>query len=321
MFALGCSRRRVLSLRPGALADGLGPGVFPYLGGSVRADRLQSVVAACGGAVVSGKQGAKLAATTPGVLVDPAAYFPSARPDSEGLFDYDDWLIRQQAAGVPVILTDTPRIPDKDRSALQKALARWRNVDEPTVVVLPIEPWWLRDGLAWLTEEVREAGRPVVLLRCDISAIGAVAHGAFAGFVGWSASSRHGPLPVRQPGRADDDDRDESPSVFMPALNDYFKASKLPAFRNRQLDVLHCDDPFCGGESLLAGRHNLASTEQLARRVLTAAEPRDAWWETCRAGSNARAFLAESGISLPASRWLRQWLDLGSPSHNFRPVG
>jgi hypothetical protein len=356
-------------LGPGALADGLGPGVFPYLGGSVRADRLQSVVAACGGAVVSGKQGAKLAATTPGVLVDPAAYFPSARPDSEGLFDYDDWLIRQQAAGVPVILTDTPRIPNKDRSALQKALARWRNVDEPTVVVLPIEPWWLRDGLAWLTEEVQEAGRPVavvllhryngldpagavagllafisdvaplpvVLLRCDISAIGAVAHGAFAGFVGWSASSRHGPLPMRQPGRADDDDRDESPSVFMPALHDYFKASKLPAFRNRQLDVLRCDDPFCGGESLLriadrsevdiqagrmlAGRHNLASTEQLARRVLTAAEPRDAWWETCRAGTNARAFLAESGISLPARRWLRQWLDLGSPFHDFRPVG
>ena len=123
----------------------------------------------------------------------------------------------------------------------------------------------------------------------------------------------------------------------MPALNDYCKASKLPAVRNRQLDVLRWDDPFCGGESLLriadrsevdiqAGRmlacqHNLASTEQLARRILTAAEPRDAWWKTCQAGSNARAFLAESGISLPAHRWLRQWLDLGSPSHDFRPVG
>lgn len=47
---------------------------------------------------------------------------------------------------------------------------------------------------------------PVVLLRCDISAVGGVAYGAFAGFVGWSANTRHGPLPMRMPERAEDDD-------------------------------------------------------------------------------------------------------------------
>jgi hypothetical protein len=31
-------------------------------------------------------------------------------------------------------------------------------------VVLPIEPWWLRDGLSWLIEEVRVAARPVALV-------------------------------------------------------------------------------------------------------------------------------------------------------------
>ena len=320
---------------------------------------------------MSGKQGAKLAAKTPGVLVDPAAYAPQPKADSEALFDYDDWLIRQQAAGVPLILTDTPRIRNKDRSALQKALARWAAIDEPTLVVLPIEPWWLREGLSCLTEEVRAAGRPVaivllhryngldtagaipgllafisavqpvpvVLLRCDISAVGAVAHRAFAGFVGWSANTRHGPLPMRQPDRAEDDDeRDESPSVLVPALHDYFKASKLPAFaRNRRLDVLRCGDPVCGGDSLLkitevsevdlqagrllAGRHNVAVTEQIARRVLSAAEPRDAWWEACDAGAKVSASLAESGVSLPLSRWLRQWLQMGSPSHDYETVG
>jgi hypothetical protein len=349
----------------------MSPGIFPYLGGSIRVDELQPIVSACGGAVVPGKQGARLAAKMPGILVDPALYDPRAKVGSDALFDCDEWLMRQRAAGVPLLLTDTPRIRNRDRSALRKALARWETIDQPTLVVLPIESWWLREGLSCLTEEARAAGRPVaivllhrfngldaagaiaglltfipaigqlpvVLLRCDISAVGAVAYGAFAGFVGWSASTRHGPLPMRQPGRAqDDDDRDESPGVFVPALHDYFKASKLPAFaRSRRLDVLRCDDPVCRGSSLLriaelsevdlfaarmlAYRHNVASTEQIARRVLSADEPRDAWWETCKAGANLSASLAGDGITLPAPRWVRQWLDLGSPSHDPQPVG
>jgi hypothetical protein len=356
---------------PESLPVGISRGVFPYLGGSVSAEELRSVVMTCEGAVVPGKKGVKLAAKVPGVLIDPAAYAPQEKTDFEALFDYDDWLVRQQAAGVPLILTDTPRIRKGDLPALQQALARWATIDEPTLAVLPIEPWWLREGLSCLTKEVQAAGRPVAivllhqyngldpagavaglltfmsaveplpvfLLRCDISAIGAVAHGAFAGFVGWSSNTRHGPFPMRQPdGSERDDERDQSPSVLVPALNSYFKASKLPALaRNRRLDVLRCDDPICDGDSLLriaeraevdlqagrmlACRHNVASTEQIGRRVFTAAEPRDAWWETCHSGAMANAALAEGGISLPLSSWLRQWLELGSPSHHLEVVG
>ena len=358
-----------LVLAPQLPLDGIASGIFPYLGGSVSVDLLRSVVTVYESAVVPGRQGAKLAAKAPGVLIDPAVYAPQARTEPETLFDYDDWLMRQQTAGVPLILTDTPRIRNKDISALRKALARWDAIDEPTLVVLPIEPWWLREGLSDLIEEVRAAGRPVavvllhryngldikgavaglekfvsavkplpvVLLRSDISAVGAVAHQAFAGFVGWSANTRHGPLPMRQP-EGDDDERDESPSVLVPALNDYLKTSKLSVFaRIRRLDVLRCDDRVCRGDSLLRiadlsetdlrdGRmlaclHNLASTEQLARRVLAAADPRDAWWETCNAGAKLTASLAERGVSLPQRRWLRQWLELGSPAHDYRPVG
>ena len=358
-----------LVLCPQLPLDGITSGIFPYLGGSVRADQLRSVVAAYESVIVSGRAGAKLAAKTPGVLIDPAMYVPQAKNEPETLFDdYDDWLIRQRAAGVPLILTDTPRIRNHDISELQKALARWDAIDEPTLVVLPLEPWWLREGLPRLIEEVRSAGRPValvllhwynglgekravagllefisavrplpvVLLRSDISAIGAVAHQAFAGFVGWSANSRHGPLPMRRPER--DDERDDSPSVLVPALNDYLKTSKLPVFaRIRRPDVLRCDDRVCRGDSLLRiadlyetdrqdGRmlaclHSLASTEQLARRVLAAADPRDAWWEACNAGAKTIASLTEGGVSLPLHRWTRQWLELGSPSHDYQPVG
>ena len=242
------------------LASAISPGIYPYLGGSVDPGLLRSVVSACGGGVVSGRHGAKLAARTPGVLVDPAPYGGPAATDSGPLFDYDEWLTRQQAAGVPLILTDTPRIRNDDRSALRKALERWAAIDDPTLVVLPLEPWWLREGLPHLIEEVRAAGRPVaivllhryngldtaramaglltfiaeveplpvVLLRCDISAVGAVAHRAFAGFVGWSANTRHGPLPMRRP-TAPRAMKRTSPSVFVPALHNYVKTSKLPA--------------------------------------------------------------------------------------------
>ena len=359
-----------VSVTPHRLAAAISPGIYPYLGGSVDSGLLRSVVSACGGAVVSGRQGVKLAAQTPGVLVDPAAYAGLPATDAGPLFDYDEWLTRQQAAGVPLILTDTPRIRNDDRSALRKALERWAAIDDPTLVVLPLKPWWLREGLPYLIEEVRAAGRPVaivlldryngldtaralaglltfiaeveplsaVLLRCDISAVGAVAHRAFAGFVGWSANTRHGPLPMRRPDRAKgDDERDDSPSVLVPALHNYVKTSKLPALaRDRRMNMLRCGDPVCRGRSLLeiaelsetdlragrllASRHNMAGTEQLARRILSAAEPRDAWREACRAGADASASLAESGVSLPSSRWIRQWLDLGThPSTHPRP--
>ncbi len=346
--------------------DGIASGIFPYLGGSISADQLRSVVMAYESAIVPGKRGARLAANTPGVLVDPAVYLPQPSTGPEPLFGYDEWLTRQQAAGVPLILTDTPRIRNNDISELQKALARWDTIDEPTLVVLPLEPWWIRQGLRRLIKEVQSAGRPValvmlhpynglgikgavtgllefisaveplpvVLLRSDISAIGAVAHQAFAGFVGWSANTRHGPLPMRQP----DGEQDESPSVFLPALNDYLKTSKLPVFaRIRRPEVLRCDDRVCRGDSLLriadlaetdlrdgrilANLHNLASTEQLARRVLSAADPGEAWWEACNAGAKTITSLTESGVSLPLRPWLRQWLALGSPAHDYQPVG
>ncbi len=287
----------------------------------------------------------------------------TAEPHPE-LFRYDEWLERQRQAQVPIILTDSLRIRKHDRKALRLALERWRSISA-TLVVLPIEPWWLKEGLPCLIDEVKvvqrpvalvvlhhyngldEAGTvaglvafmsavdglPVVLLRCDVSAVGAVAYGGFAGFVGLSAANRHGPMPRRKPKKDDeDDDPDQSPSVFVPALHDYVKASKLPSIsRDEDSGILACHDRVCGGASLLrlsrlsevdlatarvqAYRHNMASHERVAQFVFSSAEPRDAWWDLCKSGADMTASLVERGVSLSASRWLRQWLGLGSPSH------
>ena len=65
------------------LAASLAPGIYPYLGGSVAADQLHAVVKACGGAVVPGKQGAKLAAKPgPVGLPTPKPFHDKSSPSS-----------------------------------------------------------------------------------------------------------------------------------------------------------------------------------------------------------------------------------------------
>ncbi len=354
---------------PCAALPGLPGGIYPYLGGSTSVAYLRTVVSTCGFAAVPGPSGVNLARMVESTLADPARYAPSRRDRIEAhpaLFEYDEWLERQRHSGVPVILTDSPRIARHDRKALRTALKRWRSLTDPTLVVLPIEPWWLKEGLPCLIEEVRSAQRPVaivllhpyngldearcvaglvallsavgelpvVLLRSDVSAIGAVAYGGFAGFIGLSATNRHGPMPRRITKRdgEEDDDLDFSPSVFVPALHSYLKASRLPSLsRDESADILACHDQFCRGASLLplarlsevdlvtararAYQHNMASHESIAQFVFGSAEPKDTWWEVCKSGADTTASLVERGINLSVSRWLRQWLELGSPSH------
>jgi hypothetical protein len=355
-------------LQPCTALPGLPSGIYPYLGGSTKIADLRAVVHGYGYAAVPGLKGMKLARQAERTLADPAQYAPGPADVAEpqrGLFGYDEWLERQKQAQVPVILTDSPRIGKRDRQALRMALGRWPAVACPSLAVLPIEPWWLKEGLPCLIEEVKLAqrpvalvllhrynaldearavaglvafmaavdGLPVALMRCDVSAVGAVAYGAFAGFIGLSASNRHGPVPLGKPKRnSGSDDPDHSPSVFVPALHDYVKASKLPSIsRDEKASVLACHDRVCGGASLLrlsrlssidlraaraqSYQHNLACHENVAQAVFNSGDPRDAWWDLCKSGADMTASLIERGISLSVSRWLRQWLEIGSPSH------
>ena len=362
---------RVISVErePCAALPELPAGIYPYLGASISVTDLRTVVREYGYATVPGPTGMKLAREVDSTLADPFQYAPGLAGTTEQppqLFQYDQWLERQRQAQVPVILTDSLRIRKRDRETLKMALRRWCHVADPNLVVLPIEPWWLKGGLPCLIEEVKSAqrpvalvllhhyngldeadavaglvafmsaidGLPVVLLRSDISAVGTVAYGGLAGFVGLSATNRHGPMPRRNPKHngAEDDDPDHSPSVFVPALHAYVKASKLPSIsRDDDASVLACHDSVCGGISLLrlsrlsdvdlaaaraqAYRHNMASHESVAQSVFNSDEPKDAWWELCKSGADTTASLIEDGVNLSVPRWLRQWLELGSPSH------
>jgi hypothetical protein len=89
------------------MPTGFSSGIYPYLGGSASIDQIRTVMSSCGGAVVSGMGGARVAAKVQGTLVDPARYAAPPKDTPESLIDLDEWLERQRAAGVPVILTDT----------------------------------------------------------------------------------------------------------------------------------------------------------------------------------------------------------------------
>jgi uncharacterized SAM-binding protein YcdF (DUF218 family) len=93
--------------------------------------------------------------------------------------------------------------------------------------------------------------------------------------------------------------------------------------RDRGLDpqkFLVVQKPYAERRTLATARRRWPA-KQLVGRVFSAAEPRDAWWEICNAGAMVRASLVNSGISLPAERWLHQWLEIGSPSHDYQTAG
>lgn len=344
-------------------APGISRGVYPYLGGKPSKQVVRLAFETYGTIIASGTYGIRLAAGRRNVLVDPAVYARYGKEAPDTLFDTDEWLDRQLAANVPMLLTDSTRIRRTDRAELGKALSRWESVARPTLVVLPIEAWWLTIGLQALIDDVRSAGRPVgvvllhhfnaldgagavagllsfidavrpipvVLLRSDVSTVGFVAHGAHAGFVGASSTTRHGPLPMRR--NEGGDEPDPTPSIFVPTLHSYIKASKLPAIaRSADADVLKCHDDFCSGRSLLriaalsearlhearteAACHELASMRALSASVLNSADPIAMWRLRCQSGVDTIAELAERSVMLDVKPWLHQWLDLGTTSRD-----
>jgi hypothetical protein len=122
-----------------------------------------------------------------------------------------------------------------------------------------------------------------------------------------------------------DDERDESPTVLVPALNDYVKTSRLAVFAHiRWLKVLRCNDRVFRADSLLGipdlsetdlreGRrlvwlHNLASTEHRAARetCLRCRRSTRCMVRSLPRRSEANRLATESEVSLPLHGCLRQ---------------
>jgi len=189
-------------------------------------------------------------------LVDANRYAGSGRVS--GVHDLDvGWIDAQLNLGFEYALTNSPYIPEGDTAAVESILDQVVRMRRPVIAALPIANWWLRNkrGRKFLLERINRAGvpvalmvehakdpmgvvdvvrglvailaaePPVLLLRSDLSAIGACAHGAAGGAIGTTTGLRH-IFPKPKPDQKGGGYRDPQVAVFVPQLLAYMSVSK-----------------------------------------------------------------------------------------------
>ncbi|GAA2361563.1 hypothetical protein [Dactylosporangium salmoneum] len=213
------------------------------------------------------------------VLLDAARYAGTNRLPASAPFN-PRWLRRQRELGLPV-LTDSGYVGGGDEAGLVSILHRTMAVPG-AIAALPLHPAWLRDRLhlTKLTGHVRAAGVPValvleargdpfglagsvpglleilgcgvpvLLLRCDLSALGALCHGAVAAAVGTTAALRHLPPLEAVGGRPPPGPRPPS-TIFKPTMS-YRRITAIQRAKRSRPDprLWSCDCPVCDGRDL-----------------------------------------------------------------------
>lgn len=156
------------------------------------------------------------------LLIDRDRYSGKNRLLAAHAFD-NNWISRQRDLGVAGVLPDAGYIGEGDEAGLASILARVHDLGPDVIAPLALHVTWLdrKRGLPVLLEHVGAAGVPiaialehqadpldqryavsgllnllalpipVIVLRCDISAIGALCFGARAAAVGTRTGLRH----------------------------------------------------------------------------------------------------------------------------------
>ncbi|MGW5716089.1 hypothetical protein ACWEVP_07975 [Amycolatopsis sp. NPDC003865] len=277
------------------------------------------------------------------ILPDRQRYKGKNRLSAAHPFD-PDWIAWQRRLGLPIILPDAGYVAPGDLQGLKSVLQR-SSMIPGAVALLALANWWLYDeGLKLLLAALDETPMPIAIviehrsdplgvrrvldglltvirtglqvipMRCDLSALGLLAHGALAAAFGSVSALRHLYPQISSGGRGGGPRRE---SALWPAGL---------AFHN--VDLLHdavaaspsssrwkCGCTICRGARLdrLAAtscfevrQHNLASAIDL-RNQLVALPSRpsrtSAWAAWCREAELAHT--AASSLTLPPA--LRHW--------------
>ncbi|WP_426506150.1 hypothetical protein ACPPVO_49820 [Dactylosporangium sp. McL0621] len=280
------------------------------------------------------------------LLLDAARYAGPDRMPARAPFN-PRWLRRQRELGLPV-LTDSGYVDAGDEAGLASILHRAMAIPD-AIAVLPLHPAWLRDRLhlTRLTGHLRDAAvpvalvlearadpfalpgcvpgllallggaTPVMLLRCDLSSLGALCHGAVAAAVGTVAALRH--LAPRET------DKIHPPAtIFKPTMS-YRRISAVQRAKRTRPDprLWSCDCPACGGRELdwmaalderarevPAFEHAAAVLYELRDELLGAGLPLPraarSWAARC-----ADAASRERELGWAVTPMLRQWQDAG----------
>jgi hypothetical protein len=269
-----------------------------------------------------------------------------------------DWVDRQAQLGPAAYLSPSPYLDDGDLGGLQAAidegvefcqLASVAGHSAPSFLAVPVAKRWLTTDLDQLVTRLADAAVPVavmladptdpldsrgavdglvalvtsldtvVVMRSDLSAIGAVAWGALMGSIGTLTSCRHFVQPNRRAGGVSGD---KTPSVLVETIASYVRGSKLE-YLEGDGGLLTCHCSACDGRSLTrfgqaeyapeAFFHNQHAWQTIAGRVLEEAGPaRPAAWRTvcARALDTLDELEARTGVSFPPPGYLRAWSQL-----------
>jgi hypothetical protein len=242
-----------------------------YVSGTVRPAEAERYAAAAGGVVVRGDAGRAVAGKlrrggwSGPIWLDPAAYERPGREPDDTLFG-DRWGLVQDHLEVAERISPGAYVPADEGDLLRDAVAResaWLSDAGGGRLSLCLHWRWLTTDTGAVVDQLGRAAAPValslaagddplghrlpdvMLLRSDLGALGAVAHGASLGAFGTSTGVRHYVPPATSPGGAR---RDRTPSVFLPALLGF----KLGSFCDQlpRDAVPMCDLPCCDGAHL-----------------------------------------------------------------------
>lgn len=260
-----------------------------------------------------------------------------------------EWIELQRKLGVEMLLTDSPYIGDGNLEGLRSVLRQAAGLGPGVIAVLPLHLSWLRRDVELLIAEVNnfavpaaliaehandpfgvqaatagllrfieQAHPPVLVLRCDLSAVGAVAAGASLGAIGVTTGLRH-LYPVSSGGGVG----------YTPGIGLYVPGARV----YRRLDVLHdamehvtgnpewweCSCPYCNGDSLEwiattldAFTHSMMAINSDISGVITPTshdERLAAWLEKCRWAQNVNLEIESKGdFKWPCPDYLGAWI-------------
>ncbi|MGW4399932.1 hypothetical protein ACWEHA_31975 [Amycolatopsis nivea] len=278
-----------------------------------------------------------------GPILCDAERYAGKRRVLAGAGTHPAWCRKQRKLGL-LPLTDSGYLAARDWKGLRGILLA-AGMEPSAVATLPLSPWWFDSGpiAAALAREINRHGVPVavvlehradpfgvqkllraflcflaacavpvLVLRCDVSAVGLLCHGAHAAAVGTRSSLRH-LYPASGGGLG-------GPSVFVPRLLSYHRIETCAKVFDRTPEIEQlwtCPCPVCedrtpvGLDRSSAVQHDLdrqlALRDELFRRPLTAEQRRSSWHETCSHASYVHRQVAEAvrGWTEPAN--LRAW--------------
>jgi hypothetical protein len=261
------------------------------------------------------------------ILLDRGRYAGNGRTFAGSAFD-TNWISRQRKLNLAAIMPDAGYVGEGDEPGLVSILTRAADMGEGVVATLGLHLSWLdaKRGLGTLIEQVGQAGVPVaialehqkdplaklyaldglvellaqpvpvILLRCDVSAIGALCFGALAAAVGTSTGLRHiYPLPKKD---ANGGGTAAKTAAVVRGCLAYVQLDKIDLAIQADPDnvLWECDCRVCNGQSLdwlgsapvpesASYLHSLETLYRIRNDLLgnaaTQAERRAAWIAQC----------------------------------------